>query len=95
MTDISLSASANPSTEPVSTTVITAIADTKDVDPTELPPLYYAIDPDALDQVFQSHVQSGPVQVQFTFAGCDVTVTSDSQVTVTPTDADNESNLEA
>lgn len=94
MTDITLSASASPSTEPVSTKVVTRVADAKGVDPTELSPLYYAIDPDALDQIFEP-LQSGTVQVQFTFAGCDVTVSSDRQVTVTPIDSDTESNLSA
>lgn len=88
MTDITLPASANHCTEPVSTKVVADVADSKGVDPTELPPLYYAIDSDALDQLFEPQPGNGSVQVQFTFAGCDVTVSSDGRVTVTPTDPD-------
>ncbi|SFC52199.1 hypothetical protein SAMN05444422_109214 [Halobiforma haloterrestris] len=95
MSEITLSASAEPSTESVSIDIVTAVADARGVDPTELPPLYYAIDPDAIDQLFQSQVQNESLRVQFTFAGCNVTISSDGQVTVTPTDADCESSLEA
>ncbi|APW98375.1 hypothetical protein CHINAEXTREME_11495 [Halobiforma lacisalsi AJ5] len=97
MSEITLPASAEPATEPVTIDIVTAVADTKGVDPTELPPLYYAIDPDAIDQLFQSQVQNESLRVQFTFAGCDVTISSDRQVTVTvtPSDADCESSLEA
>lgn len=98
MSDIALSASANPSTEQISTKVVTAVADAKNVDPIDLPPLYYAIDPDALDQFFRSQFQtraSGTAKVQFTFAGCDVVVASGNQVTVMTTDSDTERDIEA
>lgn len=93
MSDSILSASANPADGQASTKVITAVADAKNVDPIDLPPLYSAIDPDALDQLFQSefpNTASGTTKVQFTFAGCDVVVDSENQVTVTPTDSDSE-----
>lgn len=99
MSDTTLSVSVNPSTatEQASTKVVAAVADVKNVDPTDLPPLYYAIDPDALDQLFQPQFQSvvsDTGQIQFTFAGCNVVVGSDNEVTVTPTDSDTESDLE-
>lgn len=98
MSDIAPSVSANPSTEQLSTKVVLAVADAKNVDPLDLPPLYYAIDPDALDQLFQSRCRtrvSGTATVQFTFAGCDVVVASGNQVTVTLTDSDTERDIEA
>lgn len=96
MSDSTLSASVDPSSEPVSSTVVTGVAAVKNVDPIDLPPLYYAIDPDALDGLFQPHCSaSETVRVQFTFAGCDVVVDGDSRVTVTPADAAIESDLEA
>lgn len=98
MSDSALSASANPFTEQVSTEVVTAVADAKCLDPTDLPPLYDAIDPDALDRLFRSEVQngaSGTVKVQFTFAGCDVVVDTENRVTVTPTDSGAERDFTA
>lgn len=76
-------------TERVSTKVITAVADHTDTDPTELPPLFHVIDPDALDQLFQSKLTSAESitgQVTFTMAGCEVVVDSSGQVTVTSSD---------
>ena len=98
MSDSILSANSNPAAERVSTKVVTAVAGAKDVDPIDLPPLYDAIDPDALNQLFRPGVQSvgsAAGQVRFTFAGCDVVVDSDNQVTVTPTDSNAERGLEA
>ena len=98
MTDITLSASETPSTESISTTVVTAVAAVKDVDPTDLPPLYDAIDPDALNQLFRSHHQHDAAamgQVEFTFADCTVVIDGENQVTVTPSDSTTECNLEA
>lgn len=40
------------STEPLSSTILTALADVKNVEPTELEPLYEHIDPDALESLF-------------------------------------------
>lgn len=91
MSDSIPSVNANRFTEQASIKVVCAVADAKNVDPIDLPPLYSVIDPDALDQLFQSKFPnraSGTVKVQFTFAGCDVVVDSENQVTVTPTDLD-------
>ena len=40
------------SAEPLNSTILTALADVKDVEPTELEPLYEHIDPDALESLF-------------------------------------------
>lgn len=72
-------------TTDVSSTVVMAVADATDTSPFELPPLYDSIDPDALDELFQSsgdgRSRSG-IHVTFTMAGCTVTV-ADGAVTVT------------
>lgn len=56
--------------------VISLIAEANDVDPVELTPLYDAIDPDALDALFQQahadSIRSG--SVRFTYCGYDVVV---------------------
>lgn len=71
----------------VSETVIRTVADVTDVDPFEIAPLYDIIDPDALDRLFQptpSASRDVDSRVCFTMAGCQVTVTDNRVVTVTP-----------
>jgi len=60
----------------VSIAVVTAIARRRSVEPTELPPLYEAIDPDALDALFESTRRGGPRhgRIEFTYDGHAVTV---------------------
>lgn len=62
--------------------VVTAVADAKGVDPIDLPPLFGAIDPDALDALFESGAvasrQSG--SVEFAYAGYLVEVAADGTV---------------
>ncbi len=68
----------------LSETVISAVAEAKGVEPLDLEPLYTAVDPDALDRLFQPAVGSPtPLNLQFAMADCRVTVRSDSEVTVT------------
>lgn len=93
MIEIAHTASEGRSPEPVSTKVAVAVAEVKDVEPTELPPLYRRIDPEALDRLFQPRGAARPPvegHVAFTLAGCDVVVDSDGQVTVTPADSSTE-----
>ncbi len=76
-----------PGHEPVSTTVVHALADAKDVDPLELDPLYEALDPDALDALFAPTDGSGSARhgkVQFVTNGYEVEVTSTGRVHLTP-----------
>lgn len=71
--------------ENVSRAVVEAIADAKDVSPLDVnPPLYNTIDPDALEQ-FVASVDgrtAAAVEVRFTYAGYEVTVTGDGRVAV-------------
>jgi len=65
---------------PVSETVVAAVAEYSGVDVSDLdPPLYEAIDPDALDALFRE----GEGSVRVAHWGCTVTVDHDGVVTVT------------
>lgn len=76
--------------EPPSRSVIRAVAGVQGTDPTELQPLYEAIDPDALDRVFDgTQGRSRPLAdgaVSFRFAACQVTVRADGRTVVEPDD---------
>lgn len=63
----------------VSVAVVTAIAERRGVSPTELPPLYDAIDPDAMDALFASTRSGGPRcgRLEFTYDGHEITVECD------------------
>lgn len=70
---------------PVCLAVVEAIADAEGIDATELsPPLYEAIDTDALNKLFAAtrlnEGMSG--QISFCYRGYDVTVYDDGQVAV-------------
>jgi hypothetical protein len=72
----------------VSQRVIEAVADETGREPTEVGPLYHVVDPDALDRLFTP--TRGNVRrrgrVEFTFAGCDVAVCENGEVTVSERD---------
>lgn len=64
--------------------VVEAMAQHTDSDPLELPPLYKAIDPDALDALFHGQRKAtAPARVQFHYAGHSVTITEDGAIDVT------------
>lgn len=74
-------------TASISTAVVEAIAEYEGVDPLELSrPLYEVIDPDALDNLFPPGSNSAG-QIEFSYNGCAVTVTSDGDVDVVNSDA--------
>lgn len=65
----------------VSESVIEAIADVADVDPTKtVIPLAERIDPDALDALFATH--EGDVEVTFKICGLEVLVQSDGRIRI-------------
>lgn len=70
--------------EPPSLAVVLAVSAALDADPDQLDPLYDAVDPDALDRIFQ---QGTVGHVNFEWAGCEVVITGDSTVLVTRPDA--------
>ncbi|MFD1643615.1 HalOD1 output domain-containing protein [Halohasta litorea] len=69
----------------VSKRVINRVADVTGTDPLELEPLYYCVDPDCLNSIFENN-KSTPSQcgghVQFSMAGCQVIVNADGSVDV-------------
>lgn len=73
------------SAEPVSQTIVYAVAEARGVDPMDLTErLYDCIDPDALNRLFESC--DGVGSVVFTMAGCKVEVENGHAVVVTRTD---------
>lgn len=70
--------------ETPSDVVVTVVAVLRDEDPTDLPPLGEAVDPDALDRMFDRDADS-EVRVGFAFAGYDVLARADGRVRVEPT----------
>lgn len=60
--------------------VVEIIAGTEDVEQTDLPPLYDAIDPDALDALFEPRPRGDgdrtPAEVQFSYYGYEIYVSA-------------------
>ncbi|SFR36557.1 HalOD1 output domain-containing protein [Halogeometricum limi] len=67
--------------ELVSTSVVLSVAAIEGEEPTALPPLAEAIDPDALDDLFAGDVRG---QVSFTYTGYDVTIHDDGRIEILP-----------
>ncbi|NHN48944.1 hypothetical protein G9464_15265 [Halostella sp. JP-L12] len=59
--------------------VLQSIAADRGTDPTELPPLTRAVDPDALERLLDS---PGTASVTFSYCGYEVTVTGDGGVSL-------------
>lgn len=76
----------------VAETVVTAVATATGTDPLELEPLYYVVDPDALNALFDSSRTYSPTpkEFRFTMAGCEVIVRDQGEVTVIPPNEDDE-----
>jgi len=64
-------------TENIATTIVEMVAANENVDPTDLSPLHYSIDTDALTRV----VETGATRVEFEYVGYTVVV-SDTEITV-------------
>lgn len=77
--------------EPISTTVVDAVAEFHGVGPVEVPPLYRAIDPDALNSLFGRSPLGGnrfEGKITFELAECEVEVQSDRTVSVSALDVE-------
>jgi hypothetical protein len=70
--------------EAASVAVVEAIAETSNRDPQEIPPLYEAIDADALNRL----CESVRVEVEFAYEGYTVTVCRANGVSVAPASQD-------
>lgn len=62
------------------TTVVQAVAETKDVSPLDLEPLANALDPSVLEKIVAD--DGARRRVEFEYAGCEVLVTGDGEVSV-------------
>lgn len=62
--------------------VVSAVAEVENTDPVELPPLYDAIDPEALNDLFTSRPDSALEQLSFQYAGYSVVVRGNGEVEV-------------
>lgn len=69
--------------EVVSTAVVLTVAALHDCDPTDLPPLLNAVDPDALARLV-THDATTETVTTFVYADCTVTVRSNGDISVTP-----------
>lgn len=85
--DDSVRASYDGDRDPASLAVVAAVAAVTDRDPAELTPLHFAIDTDALDELFSP---TNGVQyhgsASFRFEGVDVTVSSEESIRVSSQD---------
>lgn len=73
-----------PESDPLSVAVPTLVAQCESVDPCELPPMYDAVDPDALDRLVSGDGSAeSTVEITFGYAGYTVAV-GDGELAVTP-----------
>lgn len=88
MSDSHVAAGSTPSSEsqqPLSQAVVEAVAGAEAVDPLDLEvPLYEAVDPDALDALFQSQDTTVEGNVRFRYYGYEVAVSGDGHVSLDP-----------
>lgn len=77
--------SGQTSTNSLTVTVVEQIANRENVDPLELPPLHDAIDPEALDALFDKP-DSAVDGIAFHYHGYEVVVEGPERVRVTPLD---------
>lgn len=72
------------SAEPISSAIVSAVADREDVDPRALdPPLQSVVDTDALNQLFEEP-SDNDLRVEFQYAGYAVTVTGPERIEIDP-----------
>ena len=74
--------------EPLSVTVATAVASFTGRDVTELEPLHYTVNTDALERLFEPRpngLRTGGT-VSFEYQGCTVTITADGEITIESAD---------
>lgn len=67
--------------------VVEAVADERNLEPTELEPLYGSIDPDGLDSLFPVGREGGDrpgLELSFTFARQRVTISGDGTIDLGP-----------
>jgi hypothetical protein len=75
-----------PRTESLCEEIVYRVADAKEVDPLELhPPLYFAIDPEALERLYEMYPPSRrPPSVTFTYCGQIIQIHNDRCIEILP-----------
>lgn len=68
--------------ESITLAIVDAIAALEDVEPTKLDPLYYYIDPEALDALFRDATSKGSRRLTFTYREYEITVAGDAGSTI-------------
>lgn len=71
------------STSAATTEVVSALAEVRHCDPTEITPLYETIDTDALDSLI-ADTTDADVRVDFVIDGFEITVCGDNTVEIVP-----------
>lgn len=71
--------------------VLETVSDAENAPERDLPPLRSSVDPDALNGLLERAIDGprGHVQIDFWYAGWEVTVESDGSVVVTPQEGTN------
>ena len=64
--------------------IVDEVADTTGADPLELPPLYEAVDPEAIEALTEHAGADSDLRVEFSYADCTVTVRADGSVSAIP-----------
>ncbi len=72
---------------PMSTNVVFEVAAARECEPIDLPPLHSAIDPDALDALFETnsddhHPDRAGATVRFPYAGTTVCIESNGEIVI-------------
>ena len=62
--------------------VVREVADREGVQPTDLPPLYESINPDAIEAMISSVTPGAGGSIEFTYVGYDIFVYADGEITV-------------
>lgn len=70
------------SSDPITHTIVNAVAAAKGVAPMAMDPLYTAVDSDALEQFFDSIKEREFASVTFAYDGCRVTVTGNGDIDI-------------
>ncbi|QRV15040.1 hypothetical protein JMJ58_19360 [Haloterrigena salifodinae] len=68
---------------PITTEVVKEVAEQENVEPVELPPLYNAVDPASLEDLFDS--SNSDVQVTFSYLEYQITVSDSGSIEVSLT----------
>lgn len=86
MQDATATASSSHHVDQPSETIVRLIADREGISPMDLsPPLYSAVDPDALDSLFGGRSSHGPQpagSICFHYCGYEIEVESDGDITI-------------